>query len=169
MGHPHGIPGFEGCGLPTALEAMGEKWSFLILRGALNGMQHFEEFQSGLGIARNILANRLSRLVEKGILDRQTMQHDRRKVLYTLTQKGQELLPVMIGLRQWGEKWGIAGVPSNPVLADKRDRRPIRPISILAHDGRELGLHDLVWVDMDIDLCADRDEEQTGRIRAVAS
>ena len=58
------------CGLPAALEATGERWSFLILRAAFNGLHHFEEFQSTLGIARNILANRLGRLVDHGILAR---------------------------------------------------------------------------------------------------
>ena len=133
------------CSLPAALEAMGERWSFLILRGALSGIRHFEEFQSTLGIARNILANRLSRLVEHGILARQPMQCDRRKVEYRLTEKGQELAPVMIALRQWGEKWGC-GPLSCQVLADQRDRLPIRPIEIQAHDGRTLRLSDLVWL-----------------------
>jgi DNA-binding HxlR family transcriptional regulator len=54
------------CSLPAALEAMGERWAFLILRGSFNGLHHFEEFQSELGIARNILANRLARLVGQG-------------------------------------------------------------------------------------------------------
>ena len=61
------------CGLPAALEVMGERWSFLILRGSFNGLHHFEEFQSTLGIARNILANRLGRLVDHGILARQPL------------------------------------------------------------------------------------------------
>ena len=96
----------EQCALPSALEMMGERWSFLILRGALSGIRHFEEFQSTLGIARNILANRLARLVENGILVRQPMQCDRRKVEYRLTPKGQDLAPAMVALRQWGERWG---------------------------------------------------------------
>ena len=50
------------CPLPAAVELIGEKWAFLILRGALNGLRHFEEFQAGLGIARNILSDRLSRM-----------------------------------------------------------------------------------------------------------
>ena len=54
------------CSLPAALEAMGERWSFMILRAAFNGLHHFEEFQSELGIARNILANRLARLTIEG-------------------------------------------------------------------------------------------------------
>ena len=59
------------CALPAALEAVGERWSFLILRAAFNGLAHFEEFQATLGIARNILSNRLGRLVENGILARE--------------------------------------------------------------------------------------------------
>lgn len=132
------------CALPAALEAMGERWSFLILRAAFNGLHHFEEFQSTLGIARNILANRLGRLVDHGILTREAMADDRRKVEYRLTQKGAELLPAMLALRQWGERWE-SGVPSTPVLVDERDNQPIRPIVIQSHDGRELGLHDLCW------------------------
>ncbi len=135
----------EQCALPSALEAMGERWSFLILRGALSGIRHFEEFQSSLSIARNILANRLSRLVENGIMVRQPMQCDRRKVEYRLTEKGQELAPVMIALRQWGEKWGCAPL-SCQVLADRRDGQPIRKIVVQAHDGRPLELSDLVWL-----------------------
>jgi DNA-binding HxlR family transcriptional regulator len=136
----------EQCALPAALEAMGERWSFLILRGALAGIRHFEEFQTTLGIARNILANRLARLVENGIMLRQPMQCDRRKVEYRLTDKGQDLAPAMIALRVWGEKWGCAPVSCHQVLADKRDRQPIRGVMIQAHDGRALDLSDLVWV-----------------------
>jgi DNA-binding HxlR family transcriptional regulator len=132
------------CALPAALEAMGERWSFLILRAAFNGLHHFEEFQSTLGIARNILANRLGRLVDHGILSREPMADDRRKVEYRLTEKGAELLPAMLALRQWGEKWE-SGAPSTPVLVDQRDLQPIGKIAILSHDGRPLGLHDLSW------------------------
>lgn len=133
------------CGLPAALEAMGERWSFMILRAAFNGLHHFEEFQSELGIARNILANRLARLVDHGILKREPMQEDRRKIVYCLTEKGSALLPAMLALREWGETWE-AGVPSTLVLVDGRDLQPIAPIAIHAHDGRKLGHHDLRWM-----------------------
>ncbi len=145
MGHlKENLRELADCALPAALEAMGERWSFLILRAAFNGLHHFEEFQSTLGIARNILANRLGRLVDHGILSREAMADDRRKVEYRLTQKGAELLPAMLALRQWGEKWE-SGVPSTPVLVDLRDQQPIRKIDILSHDGRVLDLHDLCW------------------------
>lgn len=132
------------CALPAALEAVGERWAFLILRGAFNGLHHFEEFQATLGIARNILANRLGNLVAHGILSREPMVEDRRKVAYRLTEKGAALLPAVVALRQWGEKWAADG-PSTPVLVDRLHQQPIQPITIFAEDGRELQLHDLSW------------------------
>jgi len=132
------------CPIPPAVELIGEKWAFLILRGALNGLQHFEEFQAGLGIARNILSDRLGRLVAGGILERTADASDKRKVVYSLTPKGEGLLPVVLALRQWGEEWGYGKV--QVVLADRRDGKPVRKIGVQAHDGRELSLDDLTWV-----------------------
>ncbi len=132
------------CGLPSALEVMGERWSFLILRAAFNGLIHFEEFSSELGIARNILSNRLSRLVEHGVMERTPCEADRRKIEYRLTEKGHALLPAMLALRQWGEKYG-ENVTPQLVLVDAEKGEPIAPISIRAADGRELSWHDLAW------------------------
>ena len=134
----------EECSLPRALESMGERWSFLILRAAFNGLHHFEDFQAQLGIARNILANRLARLVENGIMERAPLPADRRKIAYKLTDKGRALLPTMVALRQWGERWET-GVPAFPVLVDARDRKPVQPVAVMSHDGRVLGKHDLLW------------------------
>ena len=144
------------CSLPAALESMGERWSFLILRAAFNGLHHFEEFQSELGIARNILANRLGRLVEHGILQREAIPEDRRKIQYTLTDKGAALLPTMIALRQWGERWETC-VPAFPILVDARDRRPIDEIAVHAHDGRILRKGDLIWA-LPQDVAQDPDQ-----------
>jgi DNA-binding HxlR family transcriptional regulator len=132
------------CGLPSALEVMGERWSFLILRAAFNGLKHFEEFSNELGIARNILSNRLARLVEHGVMTRQPCAGDRRKVEYCLTASGVDLLPAMLALRQWGERYG-ENVNPELVLVDARDGRPVAPISIHAADGRMLSWHDLAW------------------------
>lgn len=134
----------QECGLPVALEVMGERWSFMILRAAFNGIIHFEGFLGVLGIARNILSNRLVKLVEHGIMRREHCPRDRRKVEYRLTDKGIDLLPAMLALRQWGEKHGL-GVPSNPVLVDKCDRLPIERIEIRAHDGRPITWSELQW------------------------
>ena len=144
-----GIDAFKqaalSCPLPAAVELIGEKWAFLILRGALNGLKHFEEFQAGLGIARNILSDRLSKLVGGGILQREADPADGRRVIYSLTAKGEDLLPVVLALRQWGEKWGYGSM--RVVLADARDQKPVRKLCVLSHDGRELTLQDLTWIE----------------------
>ncbi|MDN3646559.1 helix-turn-helix domain-containing protein [Pontixanthobacter aestiaquae] len=132
------------CGLPEALEVMGERWSFMILRASFNGLHHFEEFLNELGIARNILSNRLSKLVEHDILNREPCADDKRRIEYRLTPKGFDLLPAMLALRQWGQKYGVE-VAENPVLVDEVDRQPIGPVSIIAHDGRILDHTDL-WL-----------------------
>ena len=132
------------CGLPQALEVMGERWSFMILRASFNGLHHFEEFLTELGIARNILSNRLAKLVEHGILQRTSCADDRRKIEYRLTEKGFDLLPAMLALRQWGQKYG-GEFAENPVLVDEVDRLPIGPVSILSHDGRIL-THEDLWL-----------------------
>ncbi len=158
------------CGLPAALEAIGERWSFMIVRAALNGVSHFEEFLTEIGIARNILANRLTKLTEGGILHRTPCPDDRRKVEYRLTEKGLDFLPTMIALRQWGEKWETC-TPSNPVLADQRDRLPILPVTIRGADERVLSHKDLCWIDTS-ELVVSGDgqpSDERGHIRKIGS
>jgi len=137
--------GVTVCPIPWVVELSGEKWAFLIIRGAFTGLKHFEEFHGGLGIARNILSDRLGKLVAGGILKRAADPSDGRKVTYTLTAKGEDLLPVLVSLRQWGEEWG----PDLPkvMLADKRDSRPVKKLSLQSHDGRELERQDLIYID----------------------
>lgn len=138
------LEGMTNCGLPQALEVMGERWSFLILRAAFNGFIHFEEFSSELGIARNILSNRLAKLVEHGVLSREPCLADKRKIEYRLTAKGVDLLPAMLALRQWGERHGT-NVRPDLVLVDALNGAPVAPIAIRAADDRVLGWHDLAW------------------------
>ncbi|HLZ79183.1 MAG TPA: helix-turn-helix domain-containing protein [Sphingomonas sp.] len=149
-----------GCSLTAALEAVGERWSFLILRGAFNGLGHFEQFQATLGIARNILANRLARLVAHGLMERLPCSDDRRKVEYRLTDKGMALLPALVALRQWGERWG--GGPCNTRLVDARDGLPVADVAIHAADGRKLTLKDLRWI------VIEQDDEKTERFAEQA-
>ena len=145
------------CPIPGAVELIGEKWAFLILRGAFNGLHHFEEFQAGLGIARNILSDRLSKMVAGGILERSSDPGDKRRGIYSLTPKGEGLLPVVLALRQWGEEWGYGKV--DIVLADRRDGKPVRKMCVQAEDGRPLTLADLTWV---------RREEEQDALRTAA-
>ena len=155
-----------GCSLTAALEVVGERWSFLILRGAFNGLGHFEQFQGALGIARNILANRLSRLVENGLMQRLPCADDRRKVEYRLTDKGAALLPAVVALRQWGERWASVGVPCNTRLVDRRDGLPIGEVSVRAADGRKLEMNDMRWIVIEQD--EQHSSEQSPADRAAA-
>ena len=86
-------------------------------------------------------------MVAGGILERASDPADGRRVIYSLTPKGEGLLPVVLALRQWGEEWGYGSM--RVVLADRRDGRPVRKLCVLSHDGRELKLGDLTWIERD--------------------
>ena len=149
MGHLHeNLREVVECGLPGALDIIGDRWSFMILRAGFNGFRHFDSFQSELGIARNILSTRLQKLVENGIFTREPCEHDRRKIEYRLTEKAIDLLPAMIALRQWGEKYATT-VPSNLILVDAKSRKPIAPVRLHDHTGRPLRYEDLDWEEAD--------------------
>jgi len=84
-------------------------------------------------------------MVAGGILERKPDPEDGRRVIYSLTPKGEGLLPVVLALRQWGEEWGYGSMRVQ--LADRRDGRPVRKIGVQAHDGRDLTLSDLTWIE----------------------
>ena len=97
----------ENCSIQGALEIVGEKWSLLVLREAFFGIRRFDDFQRALGCARNLLSQRLGKLVEQGVLERVAYREpgQRRRYEYQLTQKGRDLLPVLVALMQWGDRW----------------------------------------------------------------
>lgn len=120
------------------LDILGEGWSMLIIREAFFGIRRFEEFQRHLGIARNILASRLKKLCENGILERVPIKQGAKRHEYLLTNKGKDLLPLLIALTQWGDKW-IYGKNNEPIIFLDRDKgQPISRIRVHAGDGREL-------------------------------
>ena len=98
---------FDGmpCAIAQTLEIIGEWWSILILREAFYGTRKFSDFEHYLGIARNILAARLAKLTEHGILQRVPARDGTKYLEYELTEKGVALAPVLIALSQWGNKW----------------------------------------------------------------
>ncbi len=120
------------------LNFLGEGWSMLIIREAFFGIRRFEEFQTHLGIARNILTTRLKRLCDNGILERVPIKEGAKRHEYLLTTKGKELLPLLITLTQWGDKW-IYGKGKEPIIfLDRENAKPISPILVHANDGRKL-------------------------------
>ncbi|GII60829.1 transcriptional regulator [Sphaerisporangium krabiense] len=105
------------CPVARTLDVIGDRWSLLIVRDAMDGARAFTDFQQRTGIARNILTDRLRRLVERGILDRQAAPSGRRR-LYTLTPAGRDLFTVIVALRQWGERHAFAPGETHSVLVD---------------------------------------------------
>ena len=135
-----------GCPVARPLDAIGDWWSLLIIRDAFDGLRRFGEFQKSLGLAKNILAARLRNLSEHGILDTAPASDGSAYQEYVLTKKGLALFPLLVALRQWGERWGCGDSPQ-VVLSDARDGRPVRRSCIQSEDGRELQLSELMWVD----------------------
>ncbi len=98
---------YEGhnCSIARTLEVVGERWTLLIVRDALLGAQRFDEFQASLGIARNVLSDRLASLVDHEIFERVPYQERPVRHEYRLTTKGRELGLAVVALMQWGDKY----------------------------------------------------------------
>jgi DNA-binding HxlR family transcriptional regulator len=92
------------CSVARALEVVGERWTLLIVRDAFHGVRRFEDFQRRLGLARNILADRLQRLCALGVFERTRYQERPERHEYRLTDMGRDLWPVIIALRGWGDR-----------------------------------------------------------------
>ena len=95
----------QNCSIARALELVGERWTLLILRDAFLGIRRFDDFQRQLGIARNVLRDRLERLVEEGVLERRPYQERPLRHEYRLTEKGIDLWPVLVALVHYGDRW----------------------------------------------------------------
>ena len=131
------------CSLARAADIIGDKWTLVILRNAFYGQTSFSGFQKSLGLARNVLSDRLDKLVEHGILVRQPVRPGVARYRYTLTDAGRELFPVIVSLTQWGDKW-LFGSDGEPVrLLDKEQQAPIQKMGVIARDGRYLQADDV--------------------------
>lgn len=99
------------CSVARALEVVGERWALLILRDAFYGVSRFADFQRDLGVARNILTDRLTKLVASGVLEKVPYEERPPRFEYKLTPKGRDLLPVLLTMMHWGDKWSTDGTP----------------------------------------------------------
>jgi DNA-binding HxlR family transcriptional regulator len=112
--HDHAGP----CSIEATLALVGDRWALLILRDVFRGVRRFGDLQGDLGIARNILADRLERLVAGGILHRVPYQDRPVRHEYRLTAKGRDLSPALIALMRWGDRWAVAGEPPTQLVHD---------------------------------------------------
>lgn len=132
----------ETCPVARSVDIIGDRWSLLIVRDAFDGMSRFSDFQRSLGIARNILSDRLHKLLNSGILTTQSASDGTAYQEYVLTEKGQRLFPVVVALRQWGEQHLFADGERHSVLIDKRTQRPVPVMAPMAEDGLPLNFHE---------------------------
>lgn len=134
----------SSCPVARALDVIGDRWSLLIVRDAFDGARRFGEFQSGLGVARNILATRLRHLVEHGILAATPSSEGGAYHDYLLTPKGEALFGVVLSLRQWGEAQLYRRGEAHSRLLERASGKPLPRMQPLNRDGRALRAADTV-------------------------
>lgn len=125
------------CPVGRTVDLIGDKWSLLVIRDALGGARSFTDFQRSLGVAKNILSDRLRRLVDDGILRRQSAPSGRRQE-YVLTESGEELFTLIVAMRQWGESHTFAPGEPHSVLIDDESGAPIPSLRVTRQDGTAL-------------------------------
>jgi DNA-binding HxlR family transcriptional regulator len=113
----------QNCSIARALEVVGERWTLLIIRDLLLGLHRFDELQESLGIARNVLTDRLNRLVDEGVLERVLYSERPERYEYQLTKKGLDLNIALTALRQWGDQY-LSEKPPRLQLR-KADKKPV--------------------------------------------
>lgn len=107
------------CPVARTVDVVGDRWSLLIVRDAMDGARSFTDFLQRTGVARNVLTDRLRRLVDRGLFERQTAASGRRQ-LYVLTEAGRDLFAVIVAIRQWGERHAFADDEPHSALVDER-------------------------------------------------
>ena len=135
-------PPRAGCSIAAALAVVGDRWSLLVVRELLYGAHRYGEIARGTGAATDVLAARLKRLVEAGVVDRRLYSQRPPRWEYHLSEAGQELAPVLVVLLQWGDRWANDQVPV--VLEHGEPGHPLVPVLVCAECGRpadEGGLH----------------------------
>ena len=126
------------CSVARALDVIGDRWSLLILRDAFYGVRRFDDFREDLGVARNILTDRLQKMVAHGVMER--VQYDERppRFEYKLTDKGRDLLPVVLTMMRWGNKWTQENEKAPVTLTHTTCGHEATPVVTCSHCGDEL-------------------------------
>jgi len=138
----------QNCSVARALEVLGDRWTLLVIRDAFAGVRRFDDFQRDLGIARNVLSDRLQRLVDEDVLERQRYQERPERFEYRLTPKGVDLWRALISLRKWGDRYyapadgpprvvrhrDCGGQPTRHLTCDRCGAR-LGPLDVVAERG----------------------------------
>jgi DNA-binding HxlR family transcriptional regulator len=133
----------SNCSVARALNQVGDWWSLLVVLHAMYGTRRFVDFQQELGIAKNILCDRLARLVDNGVLKKVDVGEHGSRFEYRLTEKGRDLFPVVIALRQWGNKWNPAPDDASLDLRDRTTGQPIQTVQVQNAEGEPITVRDV--------------------------
>jgi DNA-binding HxlR family transcriptional regulator len=139
------------CPVARSLDVMGDWWSLLIVRDAFDGVRRFVAFQKSLGIARGMLTARLQALVDAGVLALVPASDGTAYQEYVLTPKGQDLFPVIVALRQWGEDHLFRRGERRSALVDSKKGARVGRLALRSADGRPLG-----WADTRVKKAGER-------------
>jgi DNA-binding HxlR family transcriptional regulator len=129
----------ENCTISRTLGVLGEKWTFIVLRDVFLGVRRFDDFIEHTGIGRQVLANRLAALVEAGLLRREAYQEpgERARQEYRLTDKGIDVYPILVALREWGDRYA-SDAAGPPLLTVHRDCGASVSVHLACAAGHEL-------------------------------
>lgn len=133
------------CSVARALEVFGDPWTTLVLRDLLVGFEDFAEIQRNLGISSNVLADRLDRLVKKGMAQRTSADHHSRHGSYRLTAKGHDTLNVLLSLVAWGDRWEDDGAGPPTQLLHTTCGNPTVPVTCCSSCGGELRSEEITY------------------------
>ena len=131
------------CSVARTLSVIGDRWTMLILRNAFLRMRRFEDFQASLGLTRHLLASRLKRLVDEGLLERLPYQQAPLRHEYRLTDKGKALHPVLMALTAWGDQWMDRGAGPPMLLQHRQCGHTMRPTMVCSDCGEPIAAHDV--------------------------
>lgn len=138
-------PNTSTCSVARALELLGDRWSFLLIREVIFGTRRFDDFAAHLGIARNVLTTKLAALVDAGIFEQRPLHQDARRLGYHLTEMGEGLLPALVALVQWGDRW-LQTPDTVPLrILEQTTGEELPPVQLLGRAGKPLGRRDLDW------------------------
>jgi len=129
------------CPVAQGAELIGDKWKIMILRNAFFGMMRFDDFLQSLNISSKVLSARLAEMVDDGILARETSETDKRAKLYSLTEKGKDLLTFTVSLAQWSERWDQK---ESIKFITKSNNTPVERVTLRSASGEEVRHDDVV-------------------------
>lgn len=133
------------CPIARTLDSLGAWWSLLILRDAFQGVRRFDQFQKSLGIAPNILSQRLTRLTEEGLLERRLYSQRPPRYEYVLTVKGRDFFPVVVAVFAWGNKH-LFPEGAAVQFADAGSKRVVDPVLVDRTSGEEIAPTEVVLI-----------------------